>query len=271
MIFFSKISVAKRGYVQKEFKLALEVLDEIPEGQIFLIPVRLDNCQVPDRFHNLHYCDLFEEDGFEQIVKAIKAEQKALDIEEPTETVGQIVRQSKMLPQIKLRSKPLDELSIDDVKKMIKKRNLFDAFHNNQSKGLQHRYEKIDELVIDHTTGLTWQQSGSRKDMSLQEAKDYVVQLNKQKYGAYNDWRLPTLEEAMSLIEPERKVEELIFLHIDPIFDQTQSHIWTADKRTDWSAWAVHFWPNPERHGTLFGNCYSAVIASSHYSVRAVR
>ena len=44
LIFLSKTSVAKRGYVQKEFKLALEVLREIPEGTIYAIPVRLDEC-----------------------------------------------------------------------------------------------------------------------------------------------------------------------------------------------------------------------------------
>ena len=44
MIFFSAHSIAKRGYVQREFKLALEVLEEIPENQIFIIPVRLDDC-----------------------------------------------------------------------------------------------------------------------------------------------------------------------------------------------------------------------------------
>jgi hypothetical protein len=33
---FSSNSVAKRGYVQKEFKYALEVLDEFPESEIFV-------------------------------------------------------------------------------------------------------------------------------------------------------------------------------------------------------------------------------------------
>ena len=32
LIFFSSTSVTKRGYVQKEFNLALEVLDQMPDG-----------------------------------------------------------------------------------------------------------------------------------------------------------------------------------------------------------------------------------------------
>jgi hypothetical protein len=57
---FSSTSVQKRGYVQKEYKLSLEVLDEFPEGEIFAIPVRLDSCEIPyEKFRKLEYLDLF--------------------------------------------------------------------------------------------------------------------------------------------------------------------------------------------------------------------
>lgn len=72
MIFFSKVSVEKRGYVQNELKQALKVYDEIPDGKIYIIPVRIDDCEIPDKFKILHYCDLFEDDGFEKILKAIQ-------------------------------------------------------------------------------------------------------------------------------------------------------------------------------------------------------
>jgi hypothetical protein len=74
LIFFSSTSVTKRGYVQKEFKIALDVYDETPEGQISVIPVRLDSCQIPSRFSNLHYVDLFEKGGFEKILKAVSGQ-----------------------------------------------------------------------------------------------------------------------------------------------------------------------------------------------------
>src|SRR5438309_9550274 len=38
LIFFSRISVAKRGYVQREFKLAIDTLQEIPGAMIHTIP-----------------------------------------------------------------------------------------------------------------------------------------------------------------------------------------------------------------------------------------
>jgi hypothetical protein len=65
--------VAKRGYVQREFKLALDTLQEMPENLIHIIPVRLDDCIIPEQFGFLHWCNLFENDGFERLVQAIQA------------------------------------------------------------------------------------------------------------------------------------------------------------------------------------------------------
>jgi formylglycine-generating enzyme required for sulfatase activity len=73
LIFFSKNSVNKRGYVQREFKLALDTLQEVPEDVIHTIPVRLDNCDIPEQFGFLQWCNLFERGGFQRLVQAIRA------------------------------------------------------------------------------------------------------------------------------------------------------------------------------------------------------
>jgi hypothetical protein len=44
LIFLSRNSVAKHGYVQREMKLALDAWQELPEGTIHTIPVRIDDC-----------------------------------------------------------------------------------------------------------------------------------------------------------------------------------------------------------------------------------
>ena len=83
---------------------------------------------------------------------------------------------------------------------------------------------KGDKVVIDHTTGLMWHQSGSYKNMSWKRAKKWVGELNKQGYAGFLDWRLPTLEEAVSLLEQNEKSGNQF---IDPVFDKTQWSIWT--------------------------------------------
>jgi hypothetical protein len=74
LVFFSRASVAKRGYVQREMKLALDAWQEIPEGTIHTIPVRIDECEVPESFRRYHWANLFDPNGFDHIVCAIRAE-----------------------------------------------------------------------------------------------------------------------------------------------------------------------------------------------------
>ena len=59
ILLLSSHSVDKRGYFQKEVQLALDVYNTIPHGQIFLIPVRVDECDVPERLKPLQWVDLF--------------------------------------------------------------------------------------------------------------------------------------------------------------------------------------------------------------------
>ena len=66
--------------------------------------------------------------------------------------------------------------------------------------------------------------------MSFGEAEQHIRRLNEQKFAGYNNWRLPTLEEVMSLMKPAKRKGGLYAYHIDPVFDQKQRDVWTADK-----------------------------------------
>ncbi len=56
----SSRSVSKKGFVQNEIREALDVLSEYPDDEIYLIPLRLDEC-IPthDRLLELQWVDLF--------------------------------------------------------------------------------------------------------------------------------------------------------------------------------------------------------------------
>jgi hypothetical protein len=71
---FSSNSVEKIGYIQKEFKYAIDNYDKFPESQIYIIPARLDDCQIPyEKLEDIQYVDLFPEwdKGINQIFDAI--------------------------------------------------------------------------------------------------------------------------------------------------------------------------------------------------------
>lgn len=71
MACLSQKSVNKFGVVQKELNLALKMLDMQPEGRLYLIPVRLEECEVPGRFSKLQWCDIFKKDGTANLLSAI--------------------------------------------------------------------------------------------------------------------------------------------------------------------------------------------------------
>lgn len=69
----SQSSITKSGYVQKEIKYVLDVADEQPEGTIFVIPLKLEECNVPERLRHWHWVNLFEEQGYKRLIRALQA------------------------------------------------------------------------------------------------------------------------------------------------------------------------------------------------------
>ena len=110
---------------------------------------------------------------------------------------------------------------------------------------IENQFEDQDKTVIDHRTGVMWQKSGSER-LTYEKAQEYVKELNRQKFAGYDDWRLPTIPELMSLIvmEPE---EQASLLYINPIFDAKQFRCWSADRlpagegSSSGAAWFVSF------------------------------
>jgi hypothetical protein len=72
---FSGRSVRKRGGFQVEIRFALDCAVRIPLDDVFLIPVRLDECRVPVRIQReTQYVDLFPDwnSGFARILQIIE-------------------------------------------------------------------------------------------------------------------------------------------------------------------------------------------------------
>lgn len=80
LVCLSPHSITKAGYVQKEIKFALDVADEQPEGTIFLIPLRLEACDVPERLSKWHWANLFEARGYERLLRALKLRANAVGV-----------------------------------------------------------------------------------------------------------------------------------------------------------------------------------------------
>ena len=177
-------------------------------------------------------------------------------------------------PITKLRSS-YKKLSVSQVQSMsnisIREKEKW-GFYGHST--IKHNYNlrsiSGDKVVVDNATGLMWHQGGSDDSMSWGKAKKWIRKLNKRGYTGYQDWRLPTVEEAASLLASSKNNSDL---YIDPIFSNKQYWIWTGDQEDEdgsgaaWLAqgvaWLAHF-----RSGCVQWSGYDVRYG---FSVRPVR
>ncbi len=199
--------------------------------------------------------------GYDRLTKllnlkiAMKGENNGSRVEDDTENgSGLKIFQFRLTP---------GRLSEDKAVVMIKKFDFFDIKRNGTGSGidrqLQIREIAGDQVIFDPISDLVWQHGGAQNSMWYDEAKSWIASINQHGYAGYNDWRLPTLEEAMSLMKSKKNDRGL---YIDAMFSNKQITTWTSDMNENASrAWVVFF---------NYGSCYMNCFDFNNY-VRAVR
>jgi cold shock CspA family protein len=128
----SSRSVKKKGFVQKEIRHALEIAKEYPENEIYILVLRLDDCEPSfEDLRRLHWTDLFTsyEDALVELLRAFKyaSEEKPALVSVDTEKRdGKIVRMndkgfgfigySYIKPDIFFHSNELQNISYDELR-----------------------------------------------------------------------------------------------------------------------------------------------------------
>jgi hypothetical protein len=97
------------------------------------------------------------------------------------------------------------------------------------------RLEIGKETVVDRATGLAWQRSGSRYPLTFAGAHEYVEGLNLRDYGGYRQWRLPTINELLSLLPDDGDLE---------VFPESLGRpvkwLWSCDRHGHHESWYVN-------------------------------
>ncbi len=101
IVCISKHSITKEGYVQKEIKDALEKLAEKPDDAIYLIPAKIEECEVPARLSELQWVDLFDEKSFDRLIQALRLRAERVNASLPVtnESAGTFTKPSSP-PQV---------------------------------------------------------------------------------------------------------------------------------------------------------------------------
>jgi hypothetical protein len=192
---------------------------------------------------------------------------------------------------IKLRSKPDENISEEKYKSFIRENNFYDSMWNPQGSFKNYFTDNRNGTITDKSTGLMWQKGGSSEAMPLIEVEGYIQRLNKKiKLAGYSDWRVPTIDELASLLK--RKKKGWWNTYINLVFEKKQYTYWssdikdiqspTGDRRM--SVWSISF---DEGSATLvetgiYGNtgspqkdvynsAHSGSMVTKTYYIRAVR
>ena len=175
-----------------------------------------------------------KDEGLEKKEDVIEKAEKALASIPPETKPG----------RLSLR-KDAKDLSSEDVKSMLQKYNFYSTcwnyngdFCNPDGDFENHFVTKNDATVTDEATGLMWQKGGSEAAMTWVEAREYARKLNKEGFAEYSDWRVPTVEELVSLME---SIWENGDLFIDPVFDKGSRYCWSLDTSGADRAWKANF------------------------------
>lgn len=178
-----------------------------------------------------------------------------------------IFAKSPLKPKFSFRSTPIGNLYGVGVEEILLKNSFYESSWNKDGKGILSEYTNKtinnDIVIGDATTGLIWQKSGSSKTMPYNLVNTFIDQLNQDQFAGFSDWRLPTLEEVLSLMEPERKGNNLF---IDPVFDSSQKWIWTADRLNRSEIWSVNFYYGVIYHSFANHELYVRAVRSIHSS-----
>ncbi len=105
-----------------------------------------------------------------------------------------------------------------------------------------------DGTISDTYSNLMWKKDDSYKEYSYGitwfEAHDYCEMLNDKKFAGFDDWRLPSGEEAKSLFSftQSNHDKDEAETHISNLFDPGGGHnTWTYEEKPDYQQYAQKF------------------------------
>ncbi|MCL4273069.1 MAG: TIR domain-containing protein [Anaerolineales bacterium] len=124
------------GFRQKEVRLALDTAMEKPEGEIFIIPARLEECDALESLRKWHWVDLFEENGYEMFVRALQTR---------SDTIGVVLQTQRKTVKSSRNSETEKSKKEIQIKSLQRQAERYEANHEiSKALDLYYEIEKID-------------------------------------------------------------------------------------------------------------------------------
>jgi formylglycine-generating enzyme required for sulfatase activity len=120
LVCLSRSAVKQAGFVHTEIGFALDIARKQPPGTIFIIPVRLeplDADDIPEDLSVLHWVSMFEERGYNQLLRALHHRSRQCNLE-PVKA-----RETVVPPEVRTRCNPLFPVTIPEWRDELEHRS----------------------------------------------------------------------------------------------------------------------------------------------------
>jgi hypothetical protein len=132
----------------------------------------------------------------------------------------------------------------DDIEPLLKKWNFFDSQQNPKGSFTNGLVDPGNSLtVIDERTGLQWQ-TGGLDICSIRMMRKKIEKIAEVGFAGFFDWRLPSLEEAFTLMESSVNFKGV---HLHPCFSVDQPFVFVEAQRKPGGYWFVDY-----KQGSVF-------------------
>ncbi|MDX2032706.1 MAG: SUMF1/EgtB/PvdO family nonheme iron enzyme [Blastocatellia bacterium] len=119
LVCLSATSINKRGFLQEEIKQALEHARQKLDDDVWLIPARLDDCDVPEALADIQWVDLFDAHGVEDLLRALAHQLRRMGRTAPSRSSGSKA-QPAPLP-ISTPGELFNTVKLDDSGKIVER------------------------------------------------------------------------------------------------------------------------------------------------------
>jgi hypothetical protein len=129
-------------------------------------------------------------------------------------------------------------ISEGELGSLVREYGFFEAQYNAEG-SFENTFvaSESDQVVTDLRTSLMWQRYGIDIG-SIRHIQREVERYNREKLAGFSDWRLPTMQEALSIMEKERNSKGV---HLHPCFSREQPFVFVAAQRKPGGYWFVDY------------------------------
>lgn len=184
-------STGKRGFLQREIKQALEIWEEKLEDDIYLIPLRLEDCLVPPSVARFQRIDLFAADGFDRLLSAVETGigRRGITTTGPpsnTQTTSNEIKEESEEHRFSLRATYpqltlVDSESVTAINRTVESfvKTICDKWRAEAVARAKHKHE-----MEEHLRSTSWDDLSISYSISMNTSELFSIQFSLGTYGA---------------------------------------------------------------------------------------